>query len=111
MVKYALYGSMPLIKYTQDTYRSVVQPPAGYRLIRTELLRAGDGPTRDEEEVYRELNWELPDFPDNWMLFRCIVETPNGKLYSNSVVESLVDLCKREFWEDFWQAVQSAAEK
>jgi hypothetical protein len=103
---------MPLIKYTQDTYRSVVQPPDGYRLTRTELLRAGDGPSREDEERYRELGLELPDFPDNWMLFRCIVEMPDGsKLYSSSVIESLVDLCKREFWEDFWAEVQSAAEK
>jgi len=103
---------MPLIKYSTDTYRSVVQPPDGYRLTRTELLRAGDGPSREDEDLYRELGWELPDFPANWMLFRCIVEAPNGsKLYTSSVIESLVDLCKREFWEDFWQQAQAAVEK
>lgn len=100
---------MPLIKYTQDTYRSVVQPPDGYRLITTELLRAGDGPAREEEAVYREFGLQDMDFLDNLMVFRCIVEGPNGKLYTSSVIESLVDLCKREFWEDFWQEVQSAA--
>jgi hypothetical protein len=101
---------MPSIKYSQDTYRSVVQPPAGYRLTKTELLRAGDSPSREEEAVYREFGLQDMEFLDGFMVFRCIVEAPDGStLYTSSVIESLVTLCKREFWEDFWTQVVAAA--
>ena len=95
-----------MIKRTKDIYKSVIPPPQGYTIVKTELLEAGDGPTRDEEEIYRAVGLNSMDFLDDMRILRTIVRAPDGKtLYTSSIVESVVDLCKKPFWEEFWKHV------
>ena len=86
------------ILYREDFYKSLVPPPDGYLLQKTELLMGGEHPGREYEDFCREFGLST-DFSwlDDFMLFRCIIKGPKHVIYTSTVLDTKVDLCKKEF--------------
>jgi hypothetical protein len=85
------------------TYPSLVEPPDGYVMLRNELLQMAD--VNDYVEEKGIFSNEF-DFLDDCIIFRGIVQCPNGDIkYVSSVIDSKVVLCKKFYWKDFWQQV------
>ena len=86
----------------------MIEPPAGYALIRTEALTdSTEGPDSTTRAIRRELGLDEDFTLGDTIIFRTIVKCPDGSsTYTSTMVDSLIDLCKKPFWEEFWKQVQ-----
>ena len=99
--------SLGVKRYAENFYKSLIEPPAGYSILRSEVVRgAPDDLDREEEDLLRSLDINPDAFPSKMILFRAIIKCPDGMTkYTSSMIDSIVALCKIDFWEDFWEQV------
>ena len=91
-----------------DQYQSLIEPPAGYTLVTTQVLKDSiTGPDATDRLIRRELGLDEDFTLGGAIVFRTIVMCPDGETkYTSAHLDSLAVLCKKEFWEEFWDAVQ-----
>ena len=85
-------------------YPSLVEPPAGFSMLKNEIKRiAALCDNEDAMDFAEAMGIPLPDPKDPTIHFRGVVKTPEGiDKYFVMEMTSIIPLHKIEFWTEFW---------
>jgi hypothetical protein len=97
---------MPWLDHQRNVFKSLIEPPPGYALVQTDVVTDSiEGP--DDDEILMAEHLDENHGLNGAIIFRAIIDSPYGKLYTAGAIDSKAELCTKGFWEKFWkQATQ-----